>query len=575
MSDGEIAQIPEELDNYFYDTMDWGWTTDEEYALMAKLKKGKAKAEGKEVEKSQKSAKSETDIGNAEKDKEFMRSTFAYNDKLKDAVGKNKINNENDVKLVASKLKFLGIKDIPEDCIVKGKWKNELTKKIKEFQKNYPGVRAHNKKLARKPNGIVEPDGATFKALVFNTGLQPIYASRKEVNSHIKTDDLVTSISAPVGKGKKNNQEDVKTIAELLVENKISNIPVKSLDEGQWDDQLTDKIKEFQGNQKLTKAGYVNHTGTTIKRLAMVRLNKSKINQMIYNMGSGKHKSLDNRADYEEKINKVQEDLGIEKDSKLGRIIKMANKAATDQKYFSEITNNVSEKLTNIEKNRKDGGVTLSPVLEDRMSRFHKFLVAAGLYKGNMWVSDGARSPERAHRWCVQWIIENKSESHSYVKAIKENLIMMYNNKIYHSGEYIKDSDNNLWAKKEHFSKDDKGNVSIDWEKVKKYVINYADKHSKLFRRNSSAPASEGYSETSKRLPNKSGSSPSITNHKTGEAIDINSNGFIMKTEAIIDLIGLCFGVIRDGGSTEYWHFEMTGVEISNKKKENKKTKNN
>jgi hypothetical protein len=151
----------------------------------------------------------------------------------------------------------------------------------------------------------------------------------------------------------------------------------------------------------------------------------------------------------------------------------------------------------------------------------------------------------------------------------------MYKNSAYHDGKFIKDSDGNRWAKKEHFSKDEKNNISLDWKKIKRHVITYTNNNRNKFRSNSSAPASEGYSETSKRLPNKSGGSPSITNHKTGEAIDINSNGFIMKTEAIIDLIGLCFGVIRDGGSTEYWHFEMTGVEISNKKKENKKTKNN
>ena len=38
--------------------------------------------------------------------------------------------------------------------------------------------------------------------------------------------------------------------------------------------------------------------------------------------------------------------------------------------------------------------------------------------------------------------------------------------------------------------------------------------------------------------------------------------------DAIIDLIALQFGLIRDGGTGETWHFEMTGVEVT---KENEK----
>jgi len=38
--------------------------------------------------------------------------------------------------------------------------------------------------------------------------------------------------------------------------------------------------------------------------------------------------------------------------------------------------------------------------------------------------------------------------------------------------------------------------------------------------------------------------------------------------DAIKDLIALQFGLIRDGGTGETWHFEMTGVEVT---KENEK----
>ncbi len=54
MSDSEIAQIPYELNEFFYETMDNGWTTKEEEALMARLKTGKAKTEGKNSQKDEK-----------------------------------------------------------------------------------------------------------------------------------------------------------------------------------------------------------------------------------------------------------------------------------------------------------------------------------------------------------------------------------------------------------------------------------------------------------------------------------------------------------------------------------------
>jgi len=33
----------------------------------------------------------------------------------------------------------------------------------------------------------------------------------------------------------------------------------------------------------------------------------------------------------------------------------------------------------------------------------------------------------------------------------------------------------------------------------------------------------------------------------------------------MIDLLALQFGLIRDGGAGETWHFEMTGVELIKK----------
>jgi hypothetical protein len=173
----------------------------------------------------------------------------------------------------------------------------------------------------------------------------------------------------------------------------------------------------------------------------------------------------------------------------------------------------------------------------------------------------------------------------------------MYDDKNYHEGDYIKDTAGNLWAKKEHFYSykgpidpgfktkkeyDDYKKVKrlehlgepktgIMWSDVRAYVKQYTKeekaKNYKAFRRESDTYASEGYQAgTVERLP--SSNSMSTSNHIGGDAIDISSGGFLFKTDAINDLIALRFGLIRDGGKTEGWHFEMTGVEVI---KENEK----
>ncbi len=551
----------------------------------------------------EKEEKKEYEIGDAKKDKEYLKKTFTYSTSLVEEVGKGKTNKEEDVKKVALRLVAIGYTDIPKECKEKGDWKDELGDKIKEFQTRNKGdgyyARRTYKEKYLTPDGCVGTSNATFKALFRNSGLEPIYMNRKVVNAKIASGK--TKLDGDVGKGKKNNIQDVKLVAELLVENNVPNVPKICLEKGIWDDGLEISINKFEDNFNLSKAGWINDKGSNIGVLTAKRKGGT-LKLMKYNMNTGVHTPQETREEYNAKLDKIQKNLGIEDDSKYAKVISMANKAATEPEYFNKLTNGVTEKLTNTSAYMKDEEASLSPVLVDRMKRFHKFLIVAGLYSGNMNTEDGARSQKRAHRWSVEYVVESSKATTSQKQAIKDNLIKMYNNTVYREGDFVIDSDGNKWAKSEHFytyyganpnyatkkdydaavkaNKDKKEKVEekgeaktgIFWSDVVNYITEYTTErkllNSKAFRTDSKEAASEGYNDSNRRLPNKAGNSPSVSDHCDGGAMDISSSGFIIKTEAMIDLIGLRFGVIRDGGEGEAWHFEMTGIEVS---KENEK----
>ncbi|MCK5028261.1 MAG: hypothetical protein KAR57_01415 [Bacteroidales bacterium] len=534
------------------------------------------------------------EIGDAAKDKEFMKKVFSYTVNLKGAVGKGQNNDKEDVKLVAAKLNELGYENVPQKCIDKGEWDDGLTTNIKNFQ-NFGGegyYARRNYKELNKFKGIVGTNDATFKAMFRNSGLDAIFMNRSSVDS--KIDIGKTKIEGDVGKDKTNNPEDVKLVAELLVENEIENVPEVCLEQGLWHDDLEKSIGAFLPNQT-----WIGHNGNNIKKLTKKRKSQGTLKVMNYDMSTQEHSPSETRADYDKKMDKIQEGMGIKEGDDYSIVLEIANKAATDPEYFTDLTKDIGEKLTNIASKRKDGDVTLSPVLEDRLSRFHKFMVATGLYDGNMFINDGARSPQRAHRWSVEWVIESPKAKSKYKQAVKANLIKMYDDETWHDGIYIKDKDDNYWAKKDHFYSyigpidpefktkkeyDDykkvkrleykgKPKTGILWDDVVLFVKEYSDKvlskkKDGSYRNDSSAAASEGYSDALMRMPNMAGAKPNVTNHKTGEAIDINSKKFVMKTDAIIDLIALQFGLVRDANADETWHFEMTGVEVT---KENEK----
>jgi hypothetical protein len=61
--------------------------------------------------------------------------------------------------------------------------------------------------------------------------------------------------------------------------------------------------------------------------------------------------------------------------------------------------------------------------------------------------------------------------------------------------------------------------------------------------------------------------SPGRSNHITGDAIDINSDGFLNKNDTKIDIIALYFGLSRPV-PFEQWHFEPTNLQLSESEKE-------
>ncbi len=74
-------------------------------------------------------------------------------------------------------------------------------------------------------------------------------------------------------------------------------------------------------------------------------------------------------------------------------------------------------------------------------------------------------------------------------------------------------------------------------------------------------PAAAGHSTIPECLPLPEGLY--VSNHTKGLAMDINQKNFINQKDAIIDLIGLLFGVVRAGGWQETWHFELSDLGIS------------
>jgi len=275
---------------------------------------------------------------------------------------------------------------------------------------------------------------------------------------------------------------------------------------------------------------------------------------------------------YDSYVDAIAVEKGIEANSADGKAIAFAARAAREDAYFDEITKHVTAKLNLFNESVESNQV--NPILKHRLGRFHRYLSAVGLFTGNM-TGGACRSAAKAHRWAIPHVMVHGERTGSRPE-LRNNLINVYNGETVEGGSKdssnnIKDTDGNIWATPEHFSLDEEENATSlkdsDWIDHIKDVGN-RDDWSPLI--------AEGYKRGDpKRFPLGLQSSPGRSNHITGDAIDINKNGFTNMNDARIDIIAFYFGLSRPV-SVEQWHFESINMALSNSEKEeiNNSTRN-
>ncbi|MBI9052671.1 MAG: hypothetical protein JEY96_02570 [Bacteroidales bacterium] len=549
MSDAEIASLTTEVDELFYDSLDSGWTVDEEYALMDKLKAGKKIEEGKEEKKVSKNVKDE-----AAKDLQTVRGIVTY--QLQGSVGgeeeKKAVNNIEDVKQTANRLKEKKY-TVTEKSIEEGLWDTEFKEAIGKLQTDNGLVKKDG-----EPDYIISVGFGTYKALFdyeqYSSGLDQIYADRTVINAKFETkfnSDLEGDVGNDLEENKaENKKNDIKLVAKRLKNHKIKDVPKEALSEGEFLEDFVKAIKSFQkkiwpDNDKPD--GNITKGGSTDKKLADFKV---LYVDRLYRENYTDYSDGESNKEYYSKIDSLRIAMGIKENSEIDKILDIAQKASINQEYYSAITSGVSVKMLIESKQIDDGNTRLSSVLQDRMERFHKFLVTVGFYKGNMLVNSAIRSKEKAHQFAVQYhiIVGN------YKDIIKNNLMEMakkdkLNEAIGKYGE--------VWAKKEHFTFNKKGEITgIKYAEIKKFV-----KSKDVGRPNKKDPAAAGHSISPDCLPLPAGLG--VSNHTKGLAMDIDQESFIKQKDAIVDLIGLLFGVVRAGGWEETWHYELSDLGIS------------
>ncbi|MEY3441735.1 MAG: hypothetical protein RLZZ519_16 [Bacteroidota bacterium] len=245
-------------------------------------------------------------------------------------------------------------------------------------------------------------------------------------------------------------------------------------------------------------------------------------------------------------------------------LLEIARRAARSSDYFDQVVNsNDAGKAAEIDFSKaqlSNDAFTFSSVLKKRMLNYHKFMVAVGLYtisKPQPGGQSALRDRPVAHKWSTEhYITQNKNKD-----LTMNNFVTMFNDTNYQDGDKIVDKDKSPWAKKAHFvDKDAKqlgtegaGEIDKDktWDNIKAYVNTFN------YRGNKSSLASEGYEKSdTKRFPNTH--LVGISNHISGNALDLTKQGFLNMDDQINDFIAWEFGVQRNVGG-EQWHFECTG----------------
>ncbi|PIB34462.1 hypothetical protein BFP72_03040 [Reichenbachiella sp. 5M10] len=497
-------------------------------------------------------------------DKRLLKKTFNHN--LSGSVGANNADNyKDDVKMVARKLKEKGY-ELSNDNLQNGLSDKKLITAIEDFQKDQFGK--------NKSDGIISPGKGTIKALFpesgsFDSGLEKIYANRNKLNT-ILAKGFTSKLTGDVGadytnKDKsvnkaENNKADVIRVAKALQASK-HNVPEDSLIKGISSKEFIDVIKAFQTSKGIGADGNITIGGKTDKELSNY---KQYTFGMIEKISATEYSNETSAEEYYKKTQALEKALGIKEDSDYAKVLQLAEKAARETKYFDKLTADVTAQFILPSEEANADGAQLSGVFQSRMERFHKFLVMAGLYQGDMKVNDGVRSPKRAHGFAVQYyILTGKSAA-----TVKANLIMMYNSdEGYLVGDFVEDEHEYKWAKRTDFILDKQGKaIDVDYNKVKAYVATL-----NMGRSNKADAASAGNSKKPMCLPLPEDLRISL--HTLGVAMDIDRHKFLNQKETIIDLIAHQFGVVRAGGAGETWHFELTDLAVSNTEKDYAKNK--
>ncbi|UXX78723.1 hypothetical protein N7E81_15290 [Reichenbachiella carrageenanivorans] len=497
-------------------------------------------------------------------DKRLLKKTFNHN--LSGSVGANNADNyKDDVKMVARKLKEKGY-ELSNDNLQNGLSDKKLITAIEDFQKDQFGK--------NKSDGIISPGKGTIKALFpesgsFDSGLEKIYANRNKLNT-ILAKGFTSKLTGDVGadytnKDKsvnkaENNKADVIRVAKALQASK-HNVPEDSLIKGISSKEFIDVIKAFQTSKGIGADGNITIGGKTDKELSNY---KQYTFGMIEKISATEYSNETSAEEYYKKTQALEEALGIKEDSDYAKVLQLAEKAARETKYFDKLTADVSAQFILPSEEANADGAQLSGVFQSRMERFHKFLVMAGLYQGDMKVNDGVRSPKRAHGFAVQYyILTGKSAA-----TVKANLIMMYNSEDgYLVGDFVEDHHGHKWAKKSHFILDANNEaVGIHYDKVQAYV-----KTLSMGRDNKADTAAQGYKEEPLFWPLPKPDRLSI--HVSGGAMDINRHNFINQKDAMVDLIAHKFGVVRAGSWGETWHFELSDLAVSGEEADYAKNK--
>ncbi len=406
------------------------------------------------------------------------------------------------------------------------------------------------------------------------------------------------NLSGSVGDRGNNAPVDVQLVARGLNASRGYAVPAVSVNRGICTPELISLIRRFQADVEHARNpdGVVSPKGTTLRMIfnkannsyasglqQMYGRDASELNAMIegdplatWNRADTRNArnnlfyyTIDSsnfldRATYEGYIRALSrhQRVGVAAGSNIERTLDLAARAAREVAFFDALTRGVNYSLVLSDESIDNQRV--STVLKDRLRRYHRFMSAVGLFRGNM-TGAACRLPSYAHRICIPHVVRCNAgiRPAASKQSIRNNLINVYNGTAVAGGRRLADgsvvdSDGYSWARQQDFVLDEEGRAT---------AMNDATWFTHISRiqptRSWNTNTAEGYRRgDSRRFPLGLNASPGRSNHITGDAIDINKDSFTNMNDAVNDLVALYFGIMRPVGG-EQWHFECTNLELS------------